>query len=593
MLKPDSDRVDYGEELAPPVGYALTKAIGCTYSLDLNTLISIPISLGQSAEMIFDSSKGKLQLLDGLIKTANKIHIYCQKGKITVPKESIKLYSLLEESIYEVLPKDNSSFHPKLWIVRYDSKTRGDSPIYKVIVLSRNLTGDRSYDISMVIDGKVSNKVNKDNTPICNYVKYLNSLNEFEGSKKFINDLKKVVFDLEGSIFSNINFIPIIEGDFQKDLIEDECDSMLIISPFLSDSTLRKFDELSTKYKPYLFSRKDELQKVNPEIRELFQCYHIKDEVVDGEGMIDKDIAEDVKLQNIHSKIYIKEIGKKTDIYLGSPNCSFRAFNNNIEFLVKLSTDTKKYSVQKAIDDLIDEKYSIFKEFEASQVEWDEKADEIEQILQDYIREICKLQMNGDVQLAKEGNYNVNINITSSISDIVNDKNLIVKIRPLTLQNKIEKLNNEIIFEGIAIKDITSFFIISLAYMEEYTKEFVVKIDLDGIPENRTTEIVKSIINNKKAFLNYISFLLGDGTPIDLATLLYDEEESEEKENNKGNNNPVFIKRAMFEKLLKAASRNTTKIEEVGRVLEFLDDSSVVPNDFRELFENFKGYIKR
>ena len=75
MLKPDSDRVDYGEELAPPVGYTLTKAIGCTYSLDLNTLISIPISLGQSAEMIFDSSKGKLQLLDGLIKTANKIHI--------------------------------------------------------------------------------------------------------------------------------------------------------------------------------------------------------------------------------------------------------------------------------------------------------------------------------------------------------------------------------------------------------------------------------------------------------------------------------------------------------------------------------------
>ena len=424
-------------------------------------------------------------------------------------------------------------------------------------------------------------------------LKYLNSLNEFEGSKKFINDLKRVIFDLEGSIFSTINFIPIIEGDFQKELIEDECDSMLIISPFLSDSTLRKFDELSTKYKPYLFSRKDELQKVNPEIRELFQCYHIKDEIVDGEGMIDKDIAEDVKLQNIHSKIYIKETGKKTDIYLGSPNCSVRAFNNNIEFLVKLSTDTKKYSVQKAIDDLIDEKYSIFKEFEASQVEWDEKADEIEQILQDYIREICKLQMNGDVQLAKEDNYNVNINITSSISDIVNDKNLIVKIRPLTLQNKIEKLNNEIIFEGIAIKDITSFFIISLAYMEEYTKEFVVKIDLDGIPDNRTTEIVKSIINNKKAFLNYISFLLGDGTPIDLATLLYDEEASEDKENSKANNNPVFVKRAMFEKLLKAASRNTTKIEEVGKVLGFLDDSSVVPNDFRELFENFKRYIKR
>mgnify|MGYP006987722627 CR=1 FL=1 len=33
MLKPDSDRVDYGEELVPPVGYTLTKAIGCTSDL--------------------------------------------------------------------------------------------------------------------------------------------------------------------------------------------------------------------------------------------------------------------------------------------------------------------------------------------------------------------------------------------------------------------------------------------------------------------------------------------------------------------------------------------------------------------------------
>lgn len=588
MIKPDRDRVDYGEELAPNIGYKLTKAIGCTYSLDLNTLISIPIALGQSLEMIVDSSKGKLQLLDGLIRTIDKIHIYCQRGKIVVPKESIKLYSLLEKSIYEVVPKENSSFHPKIWIVRYDSEKRGDSPIYKVIVLSRNLTGDRSYDISMVIDGKVSKRVNKDNEPLCDYVKYLNSLNKFEGSKEFINDLKKVAFDLEGSVFNNINFIPIIEGDFQRELIEDSCNNMLIISPFLSNDVLKRFYKLSMKNKPYLFSRKYELQKINSEVRELFQCYHIKDEVVEGEGIID-DIGEDRKLQDIHSKIYIKEDGRKTDIYLGSPNCSFRAFNKNIEFLVKLSTDIKKYNVQRAIDDLIDEKYSIFKRFEDSKIKIDEEVDKIEKILQKYINEICKFQIKGRVQCREEEKYNINIDIASNISDIISDENLIMKIRPLTLQNKIKKFNKKIIFEEVGIKDITEFFIISLEYSEQYREEFIMKIDLEGIPDNRNSEIVKSVLNNKKAFLNYISFLLGEKTTIDLIRLSCDEE-STDREGSKDNKTPIFIKNAMFEKLLKASSRDISKIEDVKRTLEFLVDDSVVPDDFRKLFENFKEY---
>jgi hypothetical protein len=37
------DRLDYGEMLVPPEGYTLAKAVAATYSLDLNTLLSIPI----------------------------------------------------------------------------------------------------------------------------------------------------------------------------------------------------------------------------------------------------------------------------------------------------------------------------------------------------------------------------------------------------------------------------------------------------------------------------------------------------------------------------------------------------------------------
>ena len=49
MLDPYCDRLDYGQILAPD-GYSLDFAVGTTYSLDLDSLVSICLSLGLSQE---------------------------------------------------------------------------------------------------------------------------------------------------------------------------------------------------------------------------------------------------------------------------------------------------------------------------------------------------------------------------------------------------------------------------------------------------------------------------------------------------------------------------------------------------------------
>lgn len=38
MMDPGAQRVDYGEQLNPPLGYELHSALATTYSLDLETL---------------------------------------------------------------------------------------------------------------------------------------------------------------------------------------------------------------------------------------------------------------------------------------------------------------------------------------------------------------------------------------------------------------------------------------------------------------------------------------------------------------------------------------------------------------------------
>ena len=52
MFRPDSnrDRTDYSSILMPPDGYRLDRAVGTTYSLDLEALTAVAIYLGLSEE---------------------------------------------------------------------------------------------------------------------------------------------------------------------------------------------------------------------------------------------------------------------------------------------------------------------------------------------------------------------------------------------------------------------------------------------------------------------------------------------------------------------------------------------------------------
>ena len=80
MLRPDQNRLNYGELLAPPATYHLDFAIGTTYSLDLDALVGATMSLGLSAETDTNLAKNPVCLLEALKKTADKIALFCEAG---------------------------------------------------------------------------------------------------------------------------------------------------------------------------------------------------------------------------------------------------------------------------------------------------------------------------------------------------------------------------------------------------------------------------------------------------------------------------------------------------------------------------------
>ena len=156
------DRVNYGDLLLPPEGYVLNFAIGTTYSLDLESLTAVCLALGLAEGTGGALLQNPVSMLNAIQKVSEKLLIFCEAGQIKMPGKPSALSLLLEKMIVPVaLPKARGinhypAFHPKTWVLQYVN-AQGDYH-YRFAVLSRNLTFDRSGDISFAMDSSKTAK---------------------------------------------------------------------------------------------------------------------------------------------------------------------------------------------------------------------------------------------------------------------------------------------------------------------------------------------------------------------------------------------------------------------------------------------------
>ena len=103
MLNPNSDRLDYGQILAPPAEYDLDLAVGTTYSLDLDALVGASLALGLSEETDSELMNNPVCLLEALRSTGDKVALFCEGGQIHLPNRVTALYILLEKMVLDTL----------------------------------------------------------------------------------------------------------------------------------------------------------------------------------------------------------------------------------------------------------------------------------------------------------------------------------------------------------------------------------------------------------------------------------------------------------------------------------------------------------
>ena len=607
MLNPNHDRLDYGQLLAPPDGYGLDFAIGTTYSLDLDALVGASLALGLSEETDSKLMNNPVCLLEALRSTGDKVALFCEGGQIVMPNHVTPLYILLEKMVFTVKTAKKKgiaaypSFHPKFWLIRY--RNNDGNLLYRVIFLSRNLTFDRSWDVTFCMDGHAARDTSDVNEPVCDFLRYLlsqlppneNGKEKAKNIRAMIRELPHVVFEPAEREFYEYQFIPNgvkkQDGSFYRfdetPLFQDTFHEILIISPFISGGIIRNFNDRNDKSpieapRYMLITREFSLGRLKPEDVSRFKIYTMRDAVIDGETAISED-SQEIQKQDIHAKIYMIRKYSNTDLYLGSLNASHNAVYGNVEFMIRLRAKNRYLNMDKLTEAIFagdrDGPDNPFQEVtlqNAIIAEEDERIHALHAI----IKEINRSGPKAVAELEDDEYYRVHVHFGNCET-----KEYQVFVRPL-LSGKSETIGRDVVFTGLMTTQLSEFYVLSVSDGEQKA-ERVLMIPTEGLPDDREKAVVSSVVSDRDCFYRYIAFLLGDD-----AILSVLETNTAVGDANRELNDHAYHVPALYEKMLQTAAIAPEKFQAVEYLMRTISEDGIIPKEFKRLYETFQKAVK-
>lgn len=607
MLNPNNDRLDYGQILAPPAGYYLDFAVGTTYSLDLDALVGACLALGLSEETDSELMNNPVCLLEALRSTGDKVALFCEGGQIAMPNHVTPLYILLEKMVFSVKTAKKRgiaafpSFHPKFWLIRYRNKD-GDL-LYRVIILSRNLTFDRSWDVTYYMDGRLSEETSEKNEPICDFLRYLmiqlpsdeNGKEKAKSIRAMIRELPNVVFEPAEKEFYDFEFIPNgikrQTGDIYRfnetPLFQDTFHEIFIMSPFISGGIIRDFNDRNSKSpiedsRYMLITREMSLGRLKLEDVSRFKIFTMRDAVIDGETAISED-AQEIQKQDIHAKVYMIRKYSNSDLYLGSLNASYNAVHGNVEFMIRLRAKNRYLNMDKLTAALFgsekDGSDNPFQEVtlqNAIIVEEDDRINALNAVIKSINRSNAKAYVKQD----DDEYYSISVHFGDC--DI---KEYHISMRPL-LSRRSEDFGENVLFSRLTMTQLSEFYVLSVSDGEQMVERVLI-IPTDGLPEDREKAVVSSVVSNRDCFYRYIAFLLGDDAILSVL----------EVNTAAGDANGTYSRQsyhvpALYEKMLQTAALAPEKFKGIEYLMKTISEDGIIPEDFKKLYETFKKAVR-
>lgn len=346
MLGP-RDRALLLEALRPPPGFRLGRAIATTYTLDLLALLTAPLAFTYFDWEDEDGrpSADPLALLEAVRRSAKRLHVFCQGGAIHAPKQGQVLLAHLEPCVVEVAAPRGGVFHPKVWVLRYEPgpEAEGEAVRFRLLVGTRNLTFDRSWDTLLRLEGELTSRTRaiRQNRPLASFVAALPGLatssappEAEEAAASLAEELLRVRWDLPEKV-SELEFLPLglqnVPWPFEVGR------RRLALAPFADAWFLERFG--GEREDGVVVSRPDSLQEANGALGAYAERFVLSADADDEEGDEEQDLPSDLELappSGLHAKLFVLDDGHKTHVFTGSANATRAAFERNVEFMVRL-----------------------------------------------------------------------------------------------------------------------------------------------------------------------------------------------------------------------------------------------------------------
>jgi hypothetical protein len=333
------------DALTPPSGFVFDSGVATTYSLDLITLLTLPLHLAWLGSADDNANQlDPLRIVESLRRTASRLTVYCEKGKMQIPRMASPLLSLMEGMVHQAQAGHGGAFHPKVWLLKFLDPAGIGLPKLRLIVLSRNLTDDRSWDVCVNLDGTAGSKIKKANRPLHAFLEKIQGLSEkvlTPGRQAdmdlLMHDALRCDWELPAN-FESIHFHVLGLGRRPAQWLPQHenglWDELGVVSPFIRGNALKALAALSRK-PLFLVSLGEELDQLK-----AADSLHFPERwVLDAQG----DTAEheddaSASMKGLHAKVYAAKKGWNTHLFLGSANATDAALLRgcNVEFMVEL-----------------------------------------------------------------------------------------------------------------------------------------------------------------------------------------------------------------------------------------------------------------
>ena len=517
MLAPD-DRGTLLEILEPPEGSVLDAAIGLTYILDLKALLSIPTAFavtGPAATTESGSPIPPLELLDALRNYSNLVTVYADASGLSIPSQAQSgIFSLIEQCVVPVTAPRGGVFHPKLWAVRF--RDAADYVSHRLVISSRNLTFDRSWDTVVVLEESDASSSHA-MPAVADLLQALGSgelgaggqdLDRADLTLSVAETLRHARFEAPAG-FDHMTFhhLGLSVHHRSRSPLPRQARSALVVSPFLKHQLISslpvEWDALT------VVSRSDQLDAEfykHIESGGVPQAWEITTSV--------EDVAEDASegqshvLSGLHAKVWVfNEAGRRSRVLVGSANATNAAFESNVEILLELRGPTAKVGVAQwtqgegSMAPLLATHY--WKEPQAESTDTEDRLDTLQ-------REMASAALHGKVVPGDDGRNLVRFWLESPIAL---PPDVTVRVRPLALATWTTVGSGELDVEfPLDTASISAFLAVRLASAGA-VNEFLLKAELDGVPADRDAKVLAALVANPERLVRYLLLLLAD--PLD------------------------------------------------------------------------------